>query len=45
LIFLIRTARHDLQGVIRQRPLQRLVFVPGRPQQLANDELPAFKNN
>jgi hypothetical protein len=30
LIFLIRTARDDLQGIIRQRPLQRLCLIPWR---------------
>jgi hypothetical protein len=29
-IFLIGAARHDLQSIIRQRPLQRLGFIPGR---------------
>jgi hypothetical protein len=29
LIFLVDAARHDHQGIIRQRPLQRLRLVPG----------------
>ena len=29
-IFLLLTAHHDAERIIRQRPLQRLRFIPGR---------------
>ena len=30
LVFLVGAARHDLQRIIRRRPLQRLCFIPRR---------------
>lgn len=31
LVLLVRPTRHDLQRINRQRPLQRLRFIPGGP--------------